>query len=57
MTFDELWGAREAIEVAPGISIARPSVDGLILTKRFAARPKDAEDLRQLEVLRARGVR
>jgi len=57
VTFDELWRTREAIEVAPGVHIARPSVEGLILTKRFAARPKDAEDLRQLEVLKARGVR
>jgi hypothetical protein len=57
VTFDELWVTREAIEVAPGVHIARPSIEGLILTKRFAARPKDAEDLRQLEVLRERGVR
>ncbi len=28
-----------------------------VLTKRFAGRPKDAEDLRLLEVLRASGVR
>ncbi|MDB4930819.1 MAG: hypothetical protein JWM10_3303 [Myxococcaceae bacterium] len=57
VTFDALWNDREAIEVAPGVHVARPSIEGLILTKRFAARPKDAEDLRQLEVLRARGVR
>ena len=57
VTFDELWLGRASIEVAPGVSIARPSIEGLILTKRFAARPKDAEDLRQLEVLRLRGVR
>ncbi len=57
VTFDALWEARESIEVAPGLHIARPSIDGLMLTKRFASRPKDAEDLRQLEVLRARGVR
>ncbi len=30
-----------------------PSLDDLILTKRFAARPKDAEDIRLLEALRA----
>jgi len=34
-----------------------PSLEGSILTKRFANRPKDAEDLRMLAVLRERGVR
>ena len=30
-----------------------PSLNDLILTKRFGARPKDAEDIRMLEVLRS----
>ena len=29
-----------------------PSLDDLIVTKRFGARPKDLEDIRLLEVLR-----
>jgi hypothetical protein len=29
-----------------------PAIDDLILTKRFAARPKDAEDIRLLERLK-----
>lgn len=54
VVFDELWARREAIEVAPGVLITVPSLDDLESTKRFAARPKDAEDLRLLQALRAR---
>lgn len=57
VSFEALWSNREPIEVAPHVLIHRPSLDGLILTKRFANRPKDAEDLRMLAVLRERGVR
>jgi hypothetical protein len=35
------------------VEVALPSIDDLILTKRFAARPKDLEDIRLLEVLRS----
>ncbi len=49
--FDELWTTRELAPLADGVSVALPSVSGLILTKRFAARPKDIEDIRLLEVL------
>jgi hypothetical protein len=31
---------------------AHPPIDDLILTKRIAARPKDAEDIRLLERLK-----
>lgn len=51
VSFEELWERREPVEVAPGVTIFRPSVEGLILTKRFGNRPKDAEDIRMLEVL------
>jgi len=40
--------------IAPGVEIAVPTLDDLILTKRFGARPKDAEDIRLLETLRAK---
>lgn len=36
------------------IALGIPSLDDLESTKRFAARPKDAEDLRLLQALRAR---
>lgn len=53
VVFDEVWSRRQTIELAPAIPVALPSIDDLILTKRFAARPKDAEDVRMLQVLRS----
>ena len=53
VTFDELWAARELVPLTDDVSVALPSVAGLILTKRFAARPRDVEDIGLLEVLRA----
>jgi hypothetical protein len=51
---DEVWSRRQAIEVAAGVQVALPSIDDLILTKRFAPRPRDAEDIRLLEALKRR---
>jgi hypothetical protein len=53
VAFDEVWSRRRYIEVSSGVEAAIPSMDDLILTKRFGARPKDAEDIRMLEALRA----
>jgi hypothetical protein len=52
VVFDEVWARRRYIEVNAGVEAAIPSLDDLILTKRFGARPKDAEDVRMLEALR-----
>ena len=52
VTFDDIWPRRSATEIAAGITINLPALDDLIATKRFAARPKDLEDIRQLEALR-----
>jgi hypothetical protein len=52
--FDDVWPRRQLVEVAPGVGVAIPSLDDLILTKRFGARPRDAEDIRLLEVLRSK---
>jgi hypothetical protein len=57
VTFDDVWERRRLIEVAPGLETAIPSLDDLILTKRFRARPKDAEDIRLLEALRSQESR
>jgi hypothetical protein len=54
VAFDDVWARREAIEVAPEVSIAVPCLDDLQATKRFGARPKDAEDLRLLQALARR---
>ena len=52
VAFDEVWSRRRALEVAEGAVIAVPTLDDLILTKRFGGRPKDLEDIRLLEALR-----
>jgi hypothetical protein len=53
VSFDDLWARHQRITLAPGIEVALPSIDDLIATKRFAARPKDLEDLRLLAALKA----
>lgn len=55
VVFAEVWARRRAVEIAPGVRAAVPTLDDLILTKRFGARAKDAEDIRMLEALRAKG--
>jgi hypothetical protein len=53
VAFDDVWTRRQSIEISPGVKTAIPSLDDLILTKRFGGRPKDAEDIRMLEALRS----
>jgi hypothetical protein len=53
VSFEDVWKRRRTIAVTAEVSVALPSLDDLILTKRFAARPKDLEDIRLLQVLRA----
>ena len=55
VAFEDIWSRREAVTLAPGVDIALPTLDDLISTKRFAARSKDLEDIRLLEILRAGG--
>ena len=50
--FDALWQRRRQIDLANGVRAFLPSLDDLIVTKRFGARPKDLEDIRLLEVLK-----
>ena len=50
--FDDVWNRRETLPLADGVSVAIPSLDDLIATKRFAARPKDADDIRLLTLLK-----
>jgi hypothetical protein len=52
VSFEDLWTRRRALDLAPGVTVDLPALEDLILTKRFAARPKDLEDIRLLEVLR-----
>ena len=52
--FDEVWARRLEIEASGGVSVFLPCIDDLITTKRFGARPKDAEDIRLLQRIKAR---
>jgi hypothetical protein len=56
VSFEDLWAARQTVSLAPGVDVQRPTIDGLILTKRFADRPKDLEDIRMLRMLRSEGT-
>ncbi len=50
--FEEVWTRRRAVTVSAGVEIQIPAIDDLILTKRFASRPKDLEDIRLLTILK-----
>ena len=57
VSFEELWARRKSVELGSAVTVAIPDVPDLISTKRFAARPKDAEDIRLLETLKTREQR
>jgi adenine deaminase len=51
--FAALWTRRQTTELSDGVRVNIPTIDDLILTKRFALRPKDVEDIRLLEILKS----
>ena len=51
VTFDDVWARRRPAFLTPDVSVNLPSIEDLVLTKRFAARPKDLEDIRLLTIL------
>ena len=51
--FEDVWHRRVPVALAPGIEVQIPSIEDLILTKRFAARPRDLEDVRLLRILQS----
>jgi hypothetical protein len=53
--FEDLWARRKAIAIGDTTDVFIPTLDDLISTKRFAARPKDSEDIRLLESLKREG--
>ena len=55
IAFDDLWARRKTVPLRDGVSVCIPILEDLIATKRFAARPKDSEDIRLLESLRRDG--
>jgi hypothetical protein len=52
VAFEDVWARRQSIDIGTGVSVAIPSLEDLILTKKFGARPRDADDIRWLEKLR-----
>jgi hypothetical protein len=55
VSFEEVWIRRQPVVLAPGVEVQVPALEDLILTKRFAARPKDLEDIRLLRILQSEG--
>jgi hypothetical protein len=52
VAFEDVWGRRQSHPLGTGTRVLLPSLEDLILTKRFGARPRDLEDVRLLEILR-----
>jgi hypothetical protein len=53
VAFDDIWTHHRTVALAPGVDVQLPVIDDLILTKRFADRPKDVEDIRLLRILKS----
>ncbi len=53
IAFEDVWSRRVSMNLGPGVGVQIPSIEDLILTKRFAARPKDLEDIRLLRILQS----
>jgi len=53
VAFETIWPRRRTIALTPETELHIPHLDDLILTKRFAARPKDLEDVRLLTILKS----
>ena len=53
VAFEDVWAARRPVSVAAGVDVQLPGIDDLILTKRFADRPRDLEDIRLLRILQS----
>jgi hypothetical protein len=51
VAFADVWSRREPTFLSDGVTVQVPAIADLILTKRFALRPKDVEDIRLLEIL------
>jgi hypothetical protein len=53
VAFDDVWSRRRTVTLASDVDVQLPGLDDLILTKRFADRPRDLEDIRLLRILRS----
>ncbi len=53
VSFEDVWSRRRVQPLGADVQVALPSLNDLILTKRFGGRPRDLEDIRLIEALRA----
>ncbi len=53
VVFEDVWARRRALSLDSGVDVQVPTIDDLILTKRFSARSKDLEDIRLLRILKS----
>jgi hypothetical protein len=52
VSFQDVWARRRPTALGESVEVQVPAIDDLILTKRFASRPKDLEDIRLLNILK-----
>jgi hypothetical protein len=55
LSFDEAWADKQTIVIAPSLTAFLPSIAHLIITKRWASRPRDLVDIEWLTLLAKRG--
>ncbi len=55
VAFESVWSRRQRVALGRDVDVQIPARDDLILTKRFAGRPKDLEDIRLLRALDSEG--
>jgi hypothetical protein len=53
VAFEDVWSRRIFLPVSDDVTIAVPCIEDLIRTKKFGARPRDADDIRWLEKLKS----
>jgi hypothetical protein len=54
LTFDEAYAARQRVKIDSALHADLPSIDHLIITKRWGSRPRDLVDIEWLTVLKER---
>lgn len=52
LDFDAAWSRHQRVQIADGVMVRIPAIDDLIVTKKWASRPKDIVDIQFLELLR-----
>lgn len=53
LTFEQAWAERQHLAVGGDLYVDLPSVDHLIITKRWGSRPRDLVDIEWLTLLKA----